>query len=132
MSLSPLFAAPFPVQIHVWASLAALALGLWQLAAAKGDFRHRRVGLTWVGLMAATAASSFLINDARQFGPFSVIHILSAMTLIGLPLAVRCARRGWVRTHAALMLTGYFGGLVFAGGLALAPGRLVYEMLWGG
>lgn len=131
MTLTPLFAASPAVQVHTVTALAAFALGLWQLLRPKGTAAHRRLGLIWTGGMAASAAASFFINDGRQFGPFSVIHVLSLAMLIGLPLSVRAARRGRVRTHAALMLTAFFGGLVLAGGLALAPGRLLSEILAG-
>jgi uncharacterized membrane protein len=132
MTLAPLLDASPAVQAHTITALLGFGLGLWQLLRPKGTATHRRIGLVWTGGMLVSAGVSFFINDGRQFGPFSVIHILSASMLIGLPLSVRAARRGWVRTHAALMLTAFFGGLVFAGGLALAPGRLLHEMLLAG
>lgn len=131
MTLIPLLEAGPAIQIHSVLALAALALGLWQLVRPKGTRAHRRVGLVWTGGMLVSAAASLFINEGRQLGPFSFIHVLSVSMLIGLPLAVRAAHRGHIRLHAALMLTALFGGLVLAGGLALAPGRLLHDMLTG-
>ncbi|MEO1000104.1 MAG: DUF2306 domain-containing protein [Pseudomonadota bacterium] len=131
MSLSPFLDAGLAIQLHTLIALAALGLGLWQLIRPKGTCAHRRLGLIWTTGMMISAAASFFINEGRQLGPFSAIHLLSLSMLIGLPLAVRAARRGRIRLHAALMLTAIFGGLVFAGALALLPGRLLHDMLTG-
>ena len=129
MTLSPLTDASLAIQLHTVLALGALVLALWQLIWPKGTPTHRRLGLIWTFGMLISAAASFFINEGRQLGPFSAIHVLSASMLIGLPLAVRAARKGQIRLHAALMLTAVFGGLVFAGALALAPGRLLHAML---
>jgi len=60
MNLGAFFAAPFWVQVHALAAIAALALGAAQLAAPKGTLSHRAVGWVWVTLMATTALSSFI------------------------------------------------------------------------
>lgn len=132
MTLAPFLEAGLAIQLHTVLALLALALGLWQLVRPKGTRQHRQIGLVWTVGMLVSAGASFLISEGRQLGPFSGIHILSASMLIGLPLSVRAARRGWVRTHAALMMIAMFGGLFFAGGLALAPGRLLHAVVTGG
>lgn len=58
MSLAPLLAAPAVVQVHAFAALAALGLGLVQLAGVKGGTAHRWLGWGWVALMATVAISS--------------------------------------------------------------------------
>ena len=46
MSLDPLLSGPLVIQLHAIAALAALALGIIQLAAPKGTWRHRIMGGT--------------------------------------------------------------------------------------
>ena len=41
MSLAPLLAAPTVVQVHAFAALAALGLGVVQLSGVKGSTAHR-------------------------------------------------------------------------------------------
>ena len=45
------------------------------------DIWHRRLGRAWVAAMAGTALTSLFIAEARILGPFSVIHLLSVLTL---------------------------------------------------
>ena len=40
---------------------------------AKGTRSHMLFGWVWIGLMAATAGTSFFIHDIRSFGLFSYI-----------------------------------------------------------
>lgn len=132
MSLGPLFAAPPFVQLHAFAALAAFALGAIQLALPKGVLLHRIVGYSWVALMLAIAASSFTIQGIRQWGPFSMIHLLSTTVLILTPLAVLAARRHHVRRHSIAMITLFAGALVVAGLFTLAPGRIMHDVVFGG
>jgi uncharacterized membrane protein len=61
MSLAPLLAAPWLVQVHVAAALAAIVLGLMQFIGRKGTAAHRLLGWCWVVLLAVVALSSFSI-----------------------------------------------------------------------
>jgi uncharacterized membrane protein len=69
MNLAPLTNAPFAIQLHAYAALAAFVLGAVQLARVKGTTQHRALGYTWVGLMLIVAISSFWIQDMRVGGP---------------------------------------------------------------
>ena len=113
------------VAIHLAAALLSLIVGGLVLARRKGTLSHRWLGRAWVVLMAATALSSFWILEIRDGAGFSVIHLLSAWTLLSLVLAVRAIRRGNVRAHKGFMV-GTFLGLAGAGLGALAPGRTLY------
>jgi uncharacterized membrane protein len=132
MTLDPLFAAPSIVQLHAFAAMAAFVLGVVQLAGPKGTLPHRTMGYVWVGLMLLVAASSFAIQDIRQWGAFSAIHVLSVSVLVLLPLAVLAARRHRVITHARAMIGLFAGALVIAGAFTLLPGRIMYRVVFGG
>lgn len=132
MSLKPLLEASAAIQIHALCALAAFVVGAVQLAGRKGHVPHRVLGWIWTGLMAVTAASSFRISTIRQFGPFSLIHLLSILTLISLPLAILAARRHQVSRHGRLMTILFTGALVIAGAFTLLPGRIMHQVAFGG
>jgi uncharacterized membrane protein len=132
VTLAPLLAEPLVIQVHAFAALAALVLGIVQLAAPKGTRRHRTVGWAWVGLMAMIVVTSFAINEIRLVGPWSPIHLLSIYTAILLPIAVLHARRHRVRRHRAAMIGLFAGALVIAGLFTLLPGRVMHEVAFGG
>ena len=129
LDLAPLWAAPVEVQLHVLTVLLALVLGPVQFVLPKGTAFHRAAGWTWVGAMFVTAVSSLFIRELNP-GGFSPIHIFSAFTFVSLPLGIWLARRGDVRAHRGVM-TGLYIGLVIAGLLAAAPGRVIWDMFLG-
>jgi uncharacterized membrane protein len=131
MSFAPLLDAPFAIQVHALAALAALLLGVVQLARTKGSATHRAIGYTWVGLMLFVALSSFGIHELRRFGNFSPIHLLSLLTLAMLPFGIFYARRQNVRGHPRVMQGLLFGALVTAGLFTLLPGRIIGRMVFG-
>lgn len=125
-----ILAAPLLVQLHILAALAALLLGGWQLATAKGGAPHRARGILWVALMATLALSSFGITGPD--GRYSWIHLISVAVLVMLPLAVLHARQGRIAAHRRTMLGLFFGALIITGGFTLMPGRLLHQVLLGG
>jgi uncharacterized membrane protein len=131
MSLAPLLTALPAIQIHAFAALAAFALGLVQLSLPKGTGFHRRLGWLWVGLMAATALSSFWIHTICMMGSFSPIHLLSVLTLAGLPVAVGHARNHRITSHKHAMTTLFFLALVIAGLFTFLPGRIMHDVAFG-
>ena len=74
MTLQPLFAAPFIIQLHALAAITAFAVGLVQLTAPKGTIPHRLIGWSGVMLMLTVAVSSLFIHKIRMWGPWSPIH----------------------------------------------------------
>jgi len=131
MNLAPLLNAPVQIQLHAFAAMGAFALGVVQLAAPKGTLPHRTLGYVWVALMLVVAISSFWIHDMRQFGNFSLIHVLSLYTLAMLPLGLYFARNHNVRGHQRTMLGLFLGALVIAGGFTLVPGRIMHKVVFG-
>ncbi|MTI46105.1 putative membrane protein [Roseibium hamelinense] len=132
MGFAPLIDAGFLIASHALAALAAFFIGTYQLIAAKGTGRHQAVGYVWAALMLWTAATSFLIYDIRLWGPFSPIHVLSVLALFGLISGILEARRKDVREHRRTMILLYTGALLVAGFFAFMPGRLMYDVLFGG
>jgi uncharacterized membrane protein len=113
------------IALHLTAAVLSLIVGALVLARTKGTPTHKLLGRIWVALMLVVAISSFWILELREGAGLSVIHLLSAWTLVSLALAVYFIRRGSVRAHKGFMI-GTFLGLAGAGLGALAPGRTLY------
>jgi uncharacterized membrane protein len=120
---------PLVVYAHLFSALAALVIGTFQLARAKGTASHRATGWIWVLLMLTAAISSLWMPAFLKLG---WIHVFTAVTLVSLPVALWSIRHGDVRNHASTMKWLYAGGLVIAGAFALSPGRLLGDLLWKG
>ncbi len=131
MSLAPLLNAPFAIQAHAFAAMAAFALGLVQFMAPKGTLPHRTVGFIWLALMLTVALSSFWIHEIRLWGPWSPIHLISIYVLIMIPVAVYFARKHNVRGHARTVIGMFIGGLVIAGLFTFVPGRIMHAVAFG-
>jgi uncharacterized membrane protein len=129
MNFAPFSSQSIAVQFHIVAAILALALGIAMLIRRKGTRRHKTLGRVWAVLMLGVAISSFWIAGLTGPGRFSVIHLLSVFTVAMLVLAVWAIRSGRVRMHRFAMIGIFAGGLVGAGAGALAPGRLVSQML---
>jgi uncharacterized membrane protein len=132
MNLAPLTDGPLAIQVHAYAALAAFVLGVVQLVRVKGTASHRALGYIWVGLMLVVALSSFWIHDLRVWGPWSPIHLLSIFTLAMLPYGIVMARSHALIGHKLTMLGLFAGALVIAGIFTLAPGRIMYRVVFGG
>ena len=118
-----------PAAIHLASVVPAVAIGMVQLVAKKGTRRHRALGWMWVLAMVAAALSSFWIMEIRKGAGFSVIHLLSAWTLIALACAIWFIRRGNVRAHQGFMV-GTLLGLLGAGIGAAMPGRFLSRLFF--
>lgn len=116
------------IYLHLSVAAPALLLGPVQfLRQRKGDAPHRWLGVFWVALMAATAISSFWINE----GGFSWIHLLSVLILVTLFGGVRAIRRGDTAMHERLMRNSFIGLLV-AFAFTFLPSRLLGGLVFGG
>lgn len=126
-TLAPLITASPVIQVHVAAALTALAAGIAVTVLPKGTPLHQRIGWVFVPAMAVVAATSLFI---MHNGHFSVIHLLTLLTLVSLPYAVISRRRGNIKAHRGAMI-GLFAGLVIAGAFTLLPGRLMNAVTFG-
>lgn len=71
------------IATHAFTASVGLPLGAYQIVRrVKGDRRHRLVGWTLVLAMLFVATNSFAVRKLRQ-GQLSLLHVLSAVTLIG-------------------------------------------------
>ena len=131
MTLDPLLSAQQPIPVHAIAALAAMVLGGLQLWGPKGTRNHRILGYIWVGLMAIVAFSGFFIHVLKLVGPFSPIHLLSALTLVSVWLAIRAARQGNIKRHRQTMVALFWMALILTGFFTFWPGRVMYQVVTG-
>ncbi len=136
MSLAPLLAAPFAVQLHVFTVVPAFFLGTWLIFfSRKGAPRHRAIGYVYLVLMTVTAIAALFIHQIPAidivFG-FGPIHIFSLVTLFGVVGALRGAKTHNIKMHRGSMLGVYIGGILIAGTFAFLPGRIIHAVVFGG
>ncbi len=131
MSLAPLLNAPFVIQLHAFAAMAAFVLGLIQFSAPKGTLPHRTIGWIWVCIMVVVAGSAFWIHEIRLWGEWSPIHLLAILTLSTLPLGVWYAHNHVVTGHKFVMISIFCGGLLIAGLFTFVPGRIMHAVMFG-
>lgn len=129
-NLALLAAQPPVIRLHIAAALTALLIGTALLLGIKGTTLHRTLGWTWVIAMATVAISSFFIRVIDP-GHFSLIHMLSGWTVIALPMGVFAVRRHNVRMHRRAMTGLFVGGLLIAGLFTFAPGRVMWQVIFG-
>lgn len=114
---------------HLGTMLIALALTPVMLLRRRGDRPHRLLGRIWVGAMIATALISFTIRHSAD-GSFSFIHILSAWTLIQVPLIWWTARNHRVDRHRLAVRGMVFGALLIAGFFTFPFNRMLGQFLF--
>lgn len=131
MTWQPLWNDGPIISAHALAAHVAMGAGALQFAMPKGTKAHLLLGYTWVGMMALVAGSSFWIHEFQVIGPYSPIHVLSAITLATLWYAIRAARAGRIKTHRSAMITLYITALMLTGAFTLTPGRTMHAVLFG-
>jgi uncharacterized membrane protein len=118
----------------VWAHIATILLAVTltpvMLLRRRGDRLHRRLGWVWASAMALTALLSFWIRGLNS-GSLSLIHILSAWTLIQVPLMVWAARTHNLRRHRGAVRGMVAGALIVAGTFTFPFDRLMGRWLFG-
>ena len=114
--------------IHFVTVFLAFLLGAWILWRPKGTAAHRAAGRIWAMLMLVTAIDSFWIRSLT--GGISIIHFLSAITLVSIPFAIWHARNGRIDSHMRSMRTVYIS-LCIAGLFTMLPGRIIGNMIFG-
>lgn len=121
---------PWQLWLHLATLAIALALTPVMMLRRRGDNRHRILGWIWAVCMFVTALISF---DLRQIndGGLSPIHILSAFTVIGVPVLILSARRRDIRRHRGQARAFVIGALLVAGFFTFPFDRLLGSWLFG-
>jgi uncharacterized membrane protein len=119
------------ILLHSFCAVLALIIGTYQLLSSKGSIGHRFLGYVWCALMGTVAVASLWIHGINQFMGFSFIHLISLYVAVSLPMAVIAARQGKIKKHRGIMVGTYCGGLIVAGLLTFAPGRVLGKLLFG-
>jgi uncharacterized membrane protein len=118
------------IKIHLYCALAAIVLGAVLMTVRKGRTFHRTAGWTWAALVFAVAGSSVFITQLNK-GHWSLLHLFTGWTFLILPLALIAARRHSVVRHRRMMMGLFYGGFVINLGIALIPGRTLWQVLFG-
>jgi uncharacterized membrane protein len=136
MNWQPMLDASLAIQLHFYTVIPAFVLGTIQMILPKGTRIHRWNGYAYMVLMMLTATAAIFIPSfmaqGRILDRFGYIHLFVLLTYVSVPLALYNARKGNVAAHKHAMIGLYIGGILIAGGLAFAPGRLMHDMLFGG
>lgn len=137
MNLGPLLRAPLAVQLHFFTVVPAFFLGTWLLFfSRKGSPLHRTAGKVYLALMVVTAVAAVFIRAfgswAIDVGPFrfGLLHLFVLLTASGVWGAFATIRHGDIAGHQRAMRGMYIGGLIVAGLLAFAPGRILHRMFF--
>lgn len=117
---------------HLVTIIVALALTPVQLLGRRGDGdrRHRLLGTIWVAAMLLSALFSFGLREINN-GGLSVIHILSAWTLLMVPWIWWSARTHRVAMHRRASRGMVAGALLTAGFFTFPFNRLLGHWLFG-
>lgn len=123
-------AIPPVIWLHIASLMVALVLTPVLLLRRRGDKKHRVLGWIWAVAMVITAADSLQVRVINP-GHFSVIHILSIVVLITVPLLVFRARKHQVAAHRRGVRIIVTAGILGAGVYAFPVSRLLGHLLFG-
>ena len=115
---------------HILTILVALVLTPVMMLRRRGDRAHRALGWIWAAALFLTAALSFWVRTINP-GGFSLIHLLSVLTLVQVPLIVLAARRHDWKRHRRAVRAMVTGALLVAGFFTFPFGRLMGAWLFG-
>lgn len=122
--------SPLAIQIHLATVVPAFALGTWLLfISRKGSPLHRKLGYVYLTLMTVTAIAAIFVRELQP-GRLSWVHLFVPLTFWGVFAAIWRIRAHDVKGHRSAMLGLYIGGLLIAGGLTFAPGRLMHRLFF--
>ena len=131
MSISPILDASSAVIVHTLTASFALILGPFVFTPKRRGKLHKTLGYFWITSLFVAACSSFLIHEIRLAGPFSPIHILIPVTLLGLWIGVTAARKADFKAHRSTMLQLFVLALLLPGLFTLLPGRAMHDVVFG-
>ena len=121
---------PAVVWFHLGTIVLALALTPILLLQRRGTRRHRRLGWVWASVMFATAVASLFIRGINQ-GGWSLIHILSVVTIMAVPATIYAARTHQIAAHRLGIRIAVTGALLAAGFFTFPFDRMLGRWLLG-
>jgi uncharacterized membrane protein len=122
------------VYLHLGTVIPAFFIGTFLLINRKGTSTHKLLGKLYMALMLLTGLITlFMSNGAGPtlLGHFGFIHLFSLLVLYSVPAAYIAAKNKNLKAHRIHMIQVYVGGILIAGGFALAPGRLLHTWMTG-
>jgi uncharacterized membrane protein len=152
MTLAPLLAASPLIQLHAYLGMAAVVVGVVQVAAPKGTVPHRAFGWTWIVLIAVMMILA-IIDHANRTSYFwdlfdtgvcsgdatspvratscASIHLISIYFILALPFGALAARRGEIALHRYSMLWLFWGIFMTGTMLTAVPHRIMHAVIFG-
>ena len=121
---------PTVVWAHILTILVALSLTPLMMLRRRGDRPHRVLGWVWAASLFLTAFISFWVRTINP-GGFSLIHLLSLLTIVQVPLIVVYARRHDWKKHRKAVRGMVTGALLVAGFFTFPFGRMMGTWLFG-
>ena len=121
---------PPVVWLHLVTVCIALALTPVLLWRRRGTASHRALGYVWATAMFATAVDSLFVQFSHP-GHFSLIHVLSVLTIVLVPTLVWSARSHRVARHRRQVRGMIIGALLVAGFFTFPFHRLLGSWLLG-
>lgn len=118
--------------LHLTTVVPAFIIGTYLLLNKKGTAAHQLLGKLYMLMMLATAVITLFMPSAFSFrllNHFGFIHLFSVLVFYSVPSAYIAIRRNDVKTHRRNMIGLYIGGLLIAGSLAFAPGRILHQWI---
>jgi uncharacterized membrane protein len=112
---------PWTMWVHLVSLIIVLMLTPIMMWRKRGDDWHRLLGWIWSFFMLLAAVLSFVMTGGR----FSIIHILSVLVVVGVPVLVLSARRRDIARHRGQARGFVIGALLIAGFFTFPFGRLL-------
>ena len=148
MNFAPLWNAALVIKIHAFAAMAALLIGVAQVALPKGTVPHRTLGWAWLVLIMTMLITAPIIHGvsvgtlldpalcylpSNQFfwnARCAGIHLLTLYLLLVVPFTPLLARFGDITAHRNAMITIWFMSLLVAGIFTMDSKRIMHQILF--
>ena len=121
-------AAPLATRIHAMFVLTMVVTGWGMLALPKGDMRHRVLGWSWIGAMTLMGITSMAVPHGNSW---ISAYVGGGSALVLMAWGILKVKRRRYRDHARTMVMLMIA-LVVMTLLAVMPGRLMHDVLFGG
>lgn len=121
-------AAPLSARVHAIAVVTLTVAGWVMLMLPKGDRRHRVLGWTWVAGMVAMGAASMAVPHGENW---VAAYLGGGSAYVLLAFGIVAVKRRRLRTHGKTMAMLMIA-LVMMTLLAVIPGRLLHDVVFGG